>query len=272
MEDYNKSVEELLNYRFAGGVSIVDCQPGGFGRMEKCLRNASLESGVSIIAVTGFHKLDFAENPSFFHESDVDILTQRFINEIETGMMDGEEQLDCRAGLIKCAVTHDYDTEAVYRKLFEAASNAAMETGASIIVHMDPDADVFKTIDIFEGYGVDTRKIILCHLDRVRYDISYHLEAASSGVFLEYDTINRTKYHNDEHEIKLIEKMIAKGYVDNLLLSMDTTNKRLKSYGAEFGLDYILVEFVEKLKKSGIDAKTIERIMKNNPSIALKID
>lgn len=35
MDDINKSINEVIRYRSAGGHSLVDAQPGGCGRMEK---------------------------------------------------------------------------------------------------------------------------------------------------------------------------------------------------------------------------------------------
>jgi len=63
--------------------------------------------------------------------------------------------------------------------------------------------------------------------------------------------------------------MVEKGFVDNLLLGMDTTNKRLKAYGAEFGLDYILTYFKQQMVAYGISKEAIDNIMIENASKAL---
>ncbi|MFR1989782.1 MAG: hypothetical protein ACLS3C_06875 [Oscillospiraceae bacterium] len=47
-------MQELLDYRAAGGSTIVDAQPVGCNRMTKELVQLSRDSGVQIVASTGF--------------------------------------------------------------------------------------------------------------------------------------------------------------------------------------------------------------------------
>src|SRR5512133_2560801 len=49
-------LEELRAYRAAGGGAIVDCQPGGCGRNGAALFELSRDSGVTVVACTGFHR------------------------------------------------------------------------------------------------------------------------------------------------------------------------------------------------------------------------
>ena len=160
------------------------------------------------------------------------------------------------------------DGNKTYAKLFHAVRNAAIQTHALILVHLDIETDAIEIINFFKEKAVKSR-LILCHLDRARYDFVYHKEIAAEGVFLEYDTINRPKYHSDEDEIKLILYMIEQGFADRLLLEMDTTNKRMKSYGTDFGLNYILIDFKDKLLKSGLSLEEFNDMMITNSANAL---
>jgi len=270
MDDYDKSLNELLLYKKAGGKTLVDCQPGGFGRMTKNLVKASKESDVNIVAVTGFHKLEFAEDLEYWENKSTEHIAQKWIDEIRTGMYENDKQLENRAGVIKCALASNRNQmKEVYDKLFEAARISAKETKSPVLFHVDNDVDVRDTIDYFDKDKVDSNKLIFCHLDRANYDFEYHREVASMGVYLEYDTINRLKYHSNHDEVKLIKHMIEMGFSENLLMGMDTTNQRLKSYGAKFGLDYILNNFKAQLYESEIEEQVVTRIMVNNPARAL---
>ena len=83
---------------------------------------------------------------------------------------------------------------------------------------------------------------------------------------LEYDTIGRFKYHDDESECRLIAHMIEQGYEKQLLLSLDTTAQRLASYGdSSIGLTYLLRKFIPLLKRFGVSDQTIDSIMIGNP-------
>ena len=59
--------------------------------------------------------------------------------------------------------------------------------------------------------------MIFCHLDRACDDINTIKKIVSKGVFAEFDTIGRFKYHSDEHEIEIIKELLADGYQHQIL-------------------------------------------------------
>lgn len=271
MDDYDKSLEEVLSYKNAGGKSFVDAQPYGCGRMAGSLARLGEQTGVNIIACTGFHKTEFFEDADWLLRQSEDSLTRIYIREVEEGMESDVEHISGKAGIIKCAaIAGEHNADKNYAKLFAAAANAAAATGAPVMAHFDPGADAFAVVKFFEEKGIEAKRLILCHLDRTRYDFAYHSELASAGAYLEYDTIHREKYHSDEDEIKLIGYIISEGYVQKLLLGLDTTNERLKSYGAGFGLDYILTGFKFNLEER-IGKDAVKTIMADNPAKALSM-
>ena len=85
---------------------------------------------------------------------------------------------------------------------------------------------------------------------------------------MEFDTIGRFKYHSDEDEAKFIVKLVEEGYEDTILLGLDTTRDRLKSYGGSIGLDYISKNFIPTLKDFGLSDKIIEKFLVTNPAKA----
>ena len=266
MDDYQKSLAEILLYKKAGGCSFVDAQPCGCGRMAQNLARVSEQTGVNIIACTGFHKTEFFEDADWLDRQNEDTLSRLYINEVEVGM---EQAGTAKAGMIKlAAVKGTYKASAAYTKLFSAAANAAQVTGAPVMVHFDPEADALDLVAYLAERNISPERLIFCHLDRARYDIQYHKELAQAGVYLEYDTIHREKYHSDEHEAMLIEAMVNEGYASKLLLGLDTTNQRLKNYGAPFGLDDILTRFSAMLAER-IGQQAVELMMISNPASAL---
>lgn len=272
MDDMDKSLAEAVRYRNAGGSAIVDAQPYRCGRMAENLAAVSEASAVHIIACTGFHKLIFMEDREAFTARSEDAVAERYTSEITGGMIGrGGGRLEARAGIVKCAAVPGWEEDAEYAKLFSAAAQTAAETGAPVLVHMDPGADAFTVIRFFGDRGIEPSRLILCHLDRTRYDMGYHREAAQTGAYLEYDTIHRLKYHSDEDEALLIAHMAEQGHIGRLLLGMDPTNKRLKSYGADFGMDFILTEFAAILSRYGIGRDQLDTIMVENPRKALAV-
>ena len=269
MDDEGKSTAECLQYKQAGGSALVDCQPGGFGRSSEKLLQTAENTGVHIVSVTGYHKLMFAEHLDEWEKASDDALARRFISEVETEITDRGKKVEARAGVIKCVLDKDNQSRHLYKKLFEAVCHAAHGTQAPVLVHVDPETDVLSMIDAFVARRIKPNKLIFCHLDRARYDMGYHTAVLETGAYLEYDTIERLKYHSNEYEVRLIQKMIEAGFEKQLLLSMDPTNQRLKAYGGLVGLDYILTEFCELLNENGISKETVNTMMIENAARAL---
>ncbi len=274
MEDPARSLAEVQSYYRCGGRSLVDAQPVGCGRMAEELREISEISGVSIIASTGFHKLIFYPEDHWIRTMNEQDLIRLWKNELQVGMhVDGDrevpqERSDIRAGQIKTAL----DAEGMsprYKTLFRAASSVMLETGAPMMIHIEPGSDPMKLCAFLLGRMVPMDRMIFCHMDRATPDLNVHKAIARSGAFLEYDTIGRAKYHSDEEEIRIIKAMIHAGFEDQLLFSLDTTAKRMGAYeGTEVTLCYILEHFLEKMLKAGISERVIRKMSVDNPARA----
>jgi phosphotriesterase-related protein len=287
MEDLSKTSQELKLYYGCGGRAVVDAQPVGCGRMAKELKAASEQSGVHIIASTGFHKLDFYRKEHFVYRMEEDLLVKLFCTELTEGMytdhVNGEEvpseKGPARAGIIKTAsdgrdIRLLEDNLPVYKKLFAAAGKAAKNTGAPVMTHLEMGRGADSQLEVLTAQGITPDRIIMSHLDRVINEglKDYQLEVAKSGVYLQFDTIGRFKYHDDASEAELISWLCEKGFDKKILIGLDTTNERLKSYGGSLGLDYILVNFKEQLKKYGIGDELFHQFTVLNPMQALCIE
>jgi phosphotriesterase-related protein len=271
IDDPEKSLAELEIYRSAGGSAIIDAQPIGAGRDASVLARLSEQSGVHIIASTGFHKLSYYPKDHWVFSASEEELTRLFTAEIEQGMfLDGDtdfphRQSSVRAGQIKTALDTDGLTPP-YRKLFCAAARAAQSTGCPLMVHIEQGSKPLELADFLEKEGMSTARMIFCHLDRAIPDFSIHKELCRRGIYLEYDTIGRPKYHDDNHELELILELLETGYGEKLLLGLDTTRQRLRSYGGLPGLSYILEVFIPFMQKNGISKTGINRFFMENPS------
>lgn len=271
--EYGKSLRELKTYEAAGGQALVDAQPVGCGRMAEELGQLSKESNVEMIASTGFHKMLFYPQGHWNFTTSAQRLTDLYIQELQVGMYEDpdnifpENQKEVKAGQIKTAMDAD-DIDAQYAKMFTAAADAACITGAPLMVHVENGCNPEKYLQFLIDHGVKPEQLIFCHMDRACADMGLHKAFAKAGVFLEYDTIAREKYHSDEQEIDLFLEMIHGGFEDSLLFSLDTTKERLRAYSGKIGLDYILRTFLKKMKDAGITQETIDKISRKNPAVA----
>lgn len=277
IDDYQRTLAELFMFKQAGGRTIVDAQPVGCNRMPAELASLSRDSGVHIIASTGFHKIIFyPDNHWVFQLTEAEI-TRIFLHELTTGMYIDcdifcpKEYINLKAGIIKTAFDTCGLTEQ-YKKLFHAAITASNNTGTPIMVHIEQNANPLVLVDFLKKEGANFKKTIFCHMDRTCADITIHKKICDEGIYMEYDTIGRFKYHSDEREAEIFREMINAGYENQLLFSLDTTRARLKSYNPDaIGLDYIINSFIPLLKKAGISSGQIYKISHTNCKKALSI-
>jgi phosphotriesterase-related protein len=270
IDDPEKSGQELALYHNAGGSAVVDAQPLGCGRDAPMLASISRGSGVHVIASTGFHRMVYYSGDHWIHRIGEDRLRSVFIAELTGGLyVPGDrnfpgEQCGSRAGQIKAALDPG-EWDAQRHKLFNAAAGAAVETGRALMVHIEKGSDPLALADFLYQAGADLRRAIFCHLDRSVEDLGIHRELCERGLNLEYDTIARYKYHGDDKETGIILAMLEAGWERQLLLSLDVTRARLRCYGGEPGLSYILDKFIPLLRSRGVSEGQIQLFFHENP-------
>ena len=259
------SLEELIAYRNAGGSAILDAQPLGAGRDIAALKRLSKNSGVHIIATTGYHLPGFYGEDHWIHTESSDMLAERFLKELQEGVDCGEDGI-IFPGAVKSAIGGEGPAGRL-EVCLRAAARAAAKADVPLIMHTEKGIGAVEAVRICGEEGLKPERIAVCHVDRQTDDFAPHEEIAATGVYMEYDTIARYKYHDDESERALIRRMVDKGYGDKLLIALDTTAARLKSYGDPTapGLDFILEKFLPALSVEGTDGETIENITVKNP-------
>jgi len=277
INDYAKTLSELKSFADAGGSTIVDAQPVGCSRMAGALAKLEKDSGLHIIASTGFHKMMFYPGRHWVFRNPAAKLSELFLHEISTGMYINcdnnppEKWIDARAGVIKCA----FDTCGLtdqYRKLFDAATFAAKQTHLPLMIHIEQGSAPLELVRYLDKRDINPSRVIFCHMDRACPDVKLHKEICRQGIYLGYDTIGRFKYHDDNHEARIFMELVASGCEDQLLFSLDTTRERLKSYNPSgVGLTYILNTFIPLLKEYGITNAQIHKFACQNPQNILSL-
>lgn len=268
---FDRSLEELRSYKAAGGTTLVDAQPVGAGRDAALLERMSRDSGVSIIASTGCHLLGFYPQESWIHRLDEEELYALYRDEIDVGMLPWQPDASSRpkslsgirAGLVKAAIPEEGPVGR-YKILLRACARAAADTGVPLMLHTEFGRQVEAALTLCFACGMAPEKLVVCHVDRQTADWGVHDAAASAGVYLDYDTVGRFKYHSDEEEIALLWHMVDAGFEDRILLALDTTAARLTSYGGEIGLDYLLTRFLPRLKREGLPETIIRKFNLEN--------
>ena len=195
IDDEVKSIEELRRYRAAGGGAILDAQPVGAGRELAALRRISLASGFDIISVTGYHLPAFYPKNHWILSDSVEELAERFLSELNEGVETREGKIS--PGAVKAAIGPE-GAAGQFRVCLRAAARAAARAQVPLILHTEKGIGAPEAVELCAGEGLDPARIAVCHADRQADDPRPHDEIAASGVYMEYDTIARYKYHDDE--------------------------------------------------------------------------
>ena len=271
--DFPNISAELSDYRAAGGGTLVDCQPGGCGRDGRKLVELSRQSGVFIVACTGFHLRKYYPGDYWLYQetTSLDKLTFYFTDEITRGLAETDRQAEpVRAGFIKAA--SEADLEAVPAVLIEATAAAARETGVAIEIHTEKGADAEKIAVRYAALGLKPSRLVICHIDK-RPDFGLHYELARAGITLEYDTFYRPKYRPEQNVWPLLERMVASGLADRVAIATDMAEASLWSrLGGEPGQTAFTGQIMARLQAIGFDEPTVKRLMGENIANCLVIN
>ena len=264
------AVRELADYKAAGGTSLVDAQPIGVERSPLLMQEISINSGIQIVATTGFHRACFYPEDHFLFSETAEQLAKRMVSEITEGTFDysAHQPTTVKAGVVKWTSEYHH-IPPIMQKAAEAAAIAHHQTGVPILTHTEMGTCGLEQIALMEKHGVKPSSMILSHLDR-NPDKYLHKEIAQTGAFLIYDGVARTKHGPDSVIIDLIREMCRAGLGDSLMLAMDTGSRTIwRHYGYGPGLDYLLKVFIPRLQRAGFSQYGVQRILEKNPSKAL---
>lgn len=261
-------LDELVDYRKAGGGTQVDCQPGGCGRDGQKLLELSRASGVHVVACTGFHLERYYPPDHWLWRADIDEARAHFVREITEGLEETRALAQpVRAGFIKIACQPTVATSPAV--LIEAAAEASLETGALIGVHTEKGADAETIVALLLRCGIDASRLVIFHMDK-RPDFGLHRDLAQQGVLLEYDTFYRPKYRPDQNVWPLLEKMVAAGLEGQVAIGTDMADRALWSrLGGGLGLVGLVTRIVRRLQEIGCTPATIKRLVGENITIRL---
>lgn len=259
------AVREMHFFHEAGGRAIVEMTPIDYNRHPVGLQQIAQESGIHIIAITGFLKDKFCA--PWVADKSIDELADWFVRDIQHGIDD----TGIRAGVIKASSSLNQIT-AAEEKVFRAAARAHLQTGALISTHTEAGTMGLEQVELLQSEGVPASRILIGHLDR-HLDWAYHVALAEKGIYLGYDHIGKEKYAPDRQRIDFIQRLIAAGYTEQLLFSCDLARKSyMPSYGGGPGFTYLLWRFIPWLRTEGVAKDVLEQILVHNPAKALPLD
>jgi len=255
---YENSIKELCFFKEIGGATLVEASTLDYGRDINQLRRMSKESGVHVIATTGFNKHIYY--PEWAVEKSMEEISDILIQDITTGADGG----NAKAGFIKIGAFYNV-IHPLEQKTMVAAATAQKSCGAPIWGHTEAGTMGMEILDLLERENVDLSTVALGHLDR-NADEYYLLKLAERGIYIQFDGPGKVKYYPDSVRIQLIKSLIAHGHVDQLLISGDMGRASyLEAYGGGPGFRFIKTKFIPRMLEEGISQMDVDRIFIHNP-------
>ncbi len=271
ISDPERVASEMREARASGVGAIVEMTPIGLGRRPDLMRRVSEETGVPVIAATGYHRDAHYPEDHWVHAAPTELLADRVIADLTLGMHPadwvGEVELPPdapRAGAIKAGASYQRISRGEHRRL-EAAAAGSRAAGVAILVHAEIGTCGHEIVDLLEAAGAPSDRIVLAHMDR-NPDPELHEEIAARGVTLEYDTIGRIKYRPDSQLLDLIEALVGRGHGERIVLGLDLgTRDYYRAYDGGPGMRYLMATFVPRLRRR-IGGAATDAILVANPA------
>ena len=241
MRDVALMTEELATAKREGVACIVDGGHPDMGRDLNFVRQASMKSGVPVVAGAGFYSQPF-------YPKEISTMSEEQIVQALVRQAD-----DDPAGAFGEIGSWDEIT-ADERKVFRAVGKAHVITNLPIFTHTGiPGKSALEQLDILEDAGVKPERVVIGHLGNlVDASVYVHKAICRRGGFVGFD---RQGGNGDAQQVPMVMALIEAGFADHLLFSSDAS----RGYGKT------MTVFVPKLKAAGASDEVLHRIMVDNP-------
>ncbi|EKN4862999.1 phosphotriesterase-related protein [Yersinia enterocolitica] len=259
LDQYQLICDEMRELVGKGVANIVEVTNRYMGRNPQFLLNVMRDSGINVIASTGYYTDSFY--PPMVRENSAEQLAQTMIDEIEIGI-DGTE---LKAGVIAEIGTSEGIITPDEAKVFHAAALAHHATGLPISTHTSFSTMGLEQIALLKQHGVALDRIVIGHCD-LKEQPDLIMKMIDMGVYVQFDTIGKNSYFPDERRIAMLVTLAERGLLDKVMLSMDITRRsHLKANGGS-GFSYLVDSFVPMLLAAGISSAQVEMMLRHNPN------
>ncbi|HEI6926676.1 TPA: phosphotriesterase-related protein [Yersinia enterocolitica] len=259
LDQYQLICDEMRELVGKGVANIVEVTNRYMGRNPQFLLNVMRDSGINVIASTGYYTDSFY--PPMVRENSAEQLAQTMIDEIEIGI-DGTE---LKAGVIAEIGTSEGIITPDEAKVFHAAALAHHATGLPISTHTSFSTMGLEQIALLKQHGVALDRVVIGHCD-LKEQPDLIMKMIDMGVYVEFDTIGKNSYFPDERRIAMLVTLAERGLLDKVMLSMDITRRsHLKANGGS-GFSYLVDSFVPMLLAAGISSAQVEMMLRHNPN------
>jgi phosphotriesterase-related protein len=197
LNDEAQAIAELDVLAQVGATALVECTTIDLGRDVEGLRRISQQTGIHIVASTGWYR-------ELFYPPQIDRLTTNDLaNLMVCELTEGIAGSDIRAGMVaEIGVNLDFAT-AQEERVLRAAARAQRRTGAPILTHASMYPVGLVQLELLREEGVDPSRVIIGHCDTY-LDLDYHRTILAAGAYVAFDTIGREHMNPDIRRAELL--------------------------------------------------------------------
>ena len=258
LDCYEETVKEFKDLYAHGVRRIVDVTNDGMGRNVDYVLNVEKETGIRIVQSTGFYKEPFL--PDRVYTQSVQELADWMIGEVRNGIKGG-----IKAGMIGEIGTSKNTMTPTEKKVFDAATIAAKETGMPIYTHTTLGTYAPEQAAYFKAEGLPLDRIVLGHID-LSGDLDYIRRVLDTGICIGFDTVGKNNYFPDAKRVEYLMALEKEGYMDQIVLSEDLTRKSHLKHKDGIGYCYLFETFLPMLKEAGFQQESLDKLLIHNPA------
>jgi phosphotriesterase-related protein len=261
---------ELERFRSAGGSGLVDLTLPGVGRDPTWLQGLARETGLHLVMGCGWYRGAHYPPEALIDRRSVDDLADELTREA----LDGVEDTGVRPGIIGEIGTDKPWVSALEERVHRAAARASRQTGLAITTHAVMSPVGLAQLRIFEEEGVDPTRVIIGHSDSYPV-LDHYLAILERDANLEFDFLGMSftpvERHGEGRVIELLCELLARGFVERLLVSQDVCHDAQLSRYEGHGYTYLQESFLPRLRAAGVSDAEIRTMTVDNPGRLLTI-
>lgn len=280
-DDVGLAVREAGAYRRAGGRALVCMELPGIGRDVGALARISRETGLHVVASTGFYTM--ASHPPEVAARDVDALADAMAGELRDGIA-GSGVRAGNIGEIGCSGPPELPFLPEEEKVLRAAARAQARTGASLTIH--PNAGVHNPLrepadhldaylDVLEAEGADLARVYMSHMGF--FPVATARRVLDRGLgYVSYDHFGHEEYYEgagpgrsfprDRDELARVVALLEAGLAERVLIGCEIGWKTAyRAYGG-WGYGHVLEHVIPWLRDCGASDAEIHTITVENPA------
>ena len=261
-EQYGTLVGRLRAAHASGVRTVVDASPFELGRDMELLCRLSQDTGIHIIASTGFYHEAWGL-PVYLKMRTVEELAEILLIELTQGA--GDHQV--RPGAIKIAASGQSLGKHESKALL-AAATASKATGVPILTHAAGPAVALEQASGLVNEGVRPGAVQIGHCDGFALD---ELEAVlRTGVTIAFDQVVYQHTVTLAQRVTRLKQLLARGWEQQITLSHDQIGilggRQVALAGCTREFTYLHNEFLPALRDAGLTPAQEARLTVTNPA------